>query len=70
MNHLSMSHVIQKLIPMEKNQTLSEYNKVNATKVKTSSKIVVWMKSHVFSCFLLMFDRFEEFMMLQMYYAV
>jgi hypothetical protein len=28
-----MGNVIQKLIPMEKNQTLSEYNKVNATKV-------------------------------------
>ena len=30
---MSMSSAIQKLIPMEKNQTLSEYNKVNATKV-------------------------------------
>jgi hypothetical protein len=33
MNMLSMGNVIQKLIPMNKTQTLGEYNKVNATKV-------------------------------------
>lgn len=34
MNLLSMSNVIQKLIPMGKNQTLNEYNKINATKIR------------------------------------
>jgi hypothetical protein len=30
---MSMSHVIQKLIPMEDDQTLADSNRVNATKV-------------------------------------
>lgn len=33
MNDMSMSHAIQKLIPMEENQSLIEYNRANATKV-------------------------------------
>ena len=33
LDHLPMSYVIQCLIPMNDNQPLSEYNKLNATKV-------------------------------------
>lgn len=33
MDGLTMNFAIQKLVPMEANQTLNEYNKVNATKV-------------------------------------
>jgi hypothetical protein len=35
MDGLSMNFAIQRLVPMEANQTLSEYNKLNATKVRT-----------------------------------
>ena len=31
---LAMNYIIQKLIPMSINQTLSEYNKANATKIR------------------------------------
>eukprot|EP01039_Chlorochromonas_danica_P000087 gene87-94_t len=34
MNCMSMSAVIQKLIPMEEKHSLSEYNKINATKIR------------------------------------
>jgi hypothetical protein len=34
MNYMSMSNAIQKLIPMEENQSLTDYNRVNATKVR------------------------------------
>jgi hypothetical protein len=34
MDGLSMNFAIQKLIPMEQGQTLGEYNKTNATKVR------------------------------------
>lgn len=34
MDSLSMNFAIQKLVPMEPGQTLGEYNKVNATKVR------------------------------------
>jgi len=34
MDSLSMNFAIQKLIPMAENQTLSEYNKMNATKIR------------------------------------
>lgn len=34
MNSMSMGSVIQKLIPMEDGQTLSDYNKLNATKIR------------------------------------
>jgi len=33
MDGLTMNFAIQKLVPMDANQTLNEYNKVNATKV-------------------------------------
>lgn len=35
MDGLSMNFAIQRLVPMEPNQTLSEYNKQNATKVSS-----------------------------------
>jgi len=31
---LTMNYIIQKLIPMNASQTLSEYNKMNATKIR------------------------------------
>jgi hypothetical protein len=34
MNYLSMSSAIQKLIPMEENQSLTDYNRINATKIR------------------------------------
>eukprot|EP01033_Poteriospumella_lacustris_P015487 gene15487-11078_t len=34
MNYMSMSNAIQKLIPMEENQSLTDYNRVNATKIR------------------------------------
>lgn len=34
MNSLSMSSAIQKLIPMEEHQSLNDYNRVNATKIR------------------------------------
>ena len=34
MDGLSMNFAIQKLVPMEPNQTLHEYNKLNATKIR------------------------------------
>ena len=41
MDGLTMNFAIQKLVPMEANQTLNEYNKVNATKVSSCLLIVV-----------------------------
>lgn len=34
MNSMSMGTVIQKLIPMDETRSLSEYNKINATKIR------------------------------------
>lgn len=34
LDSLTMNFIIQKLIPMTTNQTLSEYNKTNATKIR------------------------------------
>lgn len=34
MNFVSMSSAIQKLIPMDEGQTLNDYNRVNATKIR------------------------------------
>lgn len=34
MNSLSMHSAIQKLIPMEKGQSINDYNKANATKIR------------------------------------
>jgi hypothetical protein len=39
MDGLSMNFAIQRLVPMEANQTLSEYNKLNATKVRAMAQI-------------------------------
>ena len=68
-----MNYAIQHLVPMEANQTLNEYNKLNATKVRVSSNFLwkIFCPCIIGSLFAnVCMNRFDAFMMLPMFSAV